>query len=173
MTIRNNQPHRSLAPTATGLRRVVYFIAAGLFLILGVAGVVLPGLPTTPFLLLTSYFLLRSSPALNKRLLNSRFLGPLLRDWDEHRGIRPAVKMRAVLLVIILLSASIGLGGLSTPVNAAILSLGGIGVIVILRLPTIDAREPAADEAPVTAAPHRRPDKSYDGKLSRAIDRAG
>src|SRR5688572_19661559 len=44
-----------------GWRKVVYLLLAGLSLSLGLLGVLLPGLPTTPFVLLGSYFLVRSS----------------------------------------------------------------------------------------------------------------
>ena len=75
-----------------GLRRILYLgLAAGSFG-MSIVGVILPGIPTVPFLLLTSYYLIRSSPALNERLLRSRLFGQMLRDWNEHRAMRPESK---------------------------------------------------------------------------------
>jgi len=129
-------------PRVTGLRRAVYLAAAGLFFLLGMVGVALPGLPTTPFLLVCSYFLLRASPSLHQRLLTARVVGPLLRDWNEHRGLRPEVKFRAMLLVALLLGISITWGQLSTWLTAMVIGLGGIGLAVIAYLPTIPHERP-------------------------------
>ncbi|MCE9607091.1 MAG: YbaN family protein [Planctomycetia bacterium] len=74
-----------------GMRRVLYLAAAGLFFGLSIVGILLPGVPTVPFLLLTSFFLLRSSPALNERLLRARSCGPGLRDGHRQRGVRRRV----------------------------------------------------------------------------------
>lgn len=124
--------------TVTGLRRGVYLLVAGLAFVLGMVGVVLPGLPTTPFLLLTSYLLMRAWPALNERMLRSPFIGSLLRDWHEHRGVRRHIKVRGVVLIIGMLSLSIWLGQFPLPVSIGILACGCIGLTVVIRLPTIE-----------------------------------
>ena len=69
----------ALPPSARGFRRALLLAAAAGTLALGLAGIMLPGLPTTPFVLVASYCLLRSSPALHGRLLHSRLLGGVLR----------------------------------------------------------------------------------------------
>ena len=117
------------------MRRLIYFAVAGFFFVLAVLGAVLPGLPTTPFLLLTSYFLVRTSPQLNSALLRSRFFGPILRDWERHRGVRPHVKMQSVLLVVITLAVTLYFSRLTLPLKGVVLALGLIGILVILRLP--------------------------------------
>lgn len=127
---------------AQGLWRGIYLVLAALFFALGMVGVLLPGLPTTPFLLLTSYFLMRSWPTLNQRMLQSRLIGPILRDWSEHRGVRPAIKLRAVLVVATVLALTAFFGNLPTPLLTGVLSLGAIGMAVIYYLPTI---KPVAD----------------------------
>ena len=70
-------------PQVHGVRKAAYLGLAAFFFGLGATGAILPGLPTTPFLLLTSYFLLRASPKLNERLLNSRMFGSILTDWQS------------------------------------------------------------------------------------------
>ena len=85
-------PSASPPARVHGLRRILYLgLAAGSFG-MSIVGVILPGIPTVPFLLLTSYYLIRSSPALNERLLRSRLFGQMLRDWNEHRAMRPESK---------------------------------------------------------------------------------
>jgi uncharacterized membrane protein YbaN (DUF454 family) len=76
--------------------KLFYLPPAALFFVLAAVGVFIPGLPTTQFLLLTSYFLVRSSPRLNARLQRSRFFGTILMDWHVHGGIRRDVKEKAV-----------------------------------------------------------------------------
>ena len=68
-------PPRQVSP----VRRVV-FVGSGLVCVaLGVLGIVIPGLPTTPFLLAASYLFARSSPRLSAWLAGHRWLGPYLR----------------------------------------------------------------------------------------------
>ncbi len=133
-------------PTVTGWRRVLYVFLGLFFVFLGAVGVVTPVLPTTPFLLLASYFFVRSSPALNAWLLRSRVFGPLLRDWQQYRAVRPRVKVTAVLLVVVAISSSAYFGNLPWYLVAMLIVLGLIGVTVVLRLPVI-RDEPAAPEA--------------------------
>jgi uncharacterized membrane protein YbaN (DUF454 family) len=123
--------------TVTGLRRGVYLLVAGIAFVLGMVGVVLPGLPTTPFLLLTSYLLMRSWPTLNERMLRSPFIGSLLRDWHEHRGVRQHMKVRGIVLIVGMLTLSIWLGDFPLPIAGGILACGCVGLAVVMRLPTI------------------------------------
>lgn len=68
--------------------RGINLALAGASFGMAVVGVAVPGIPTVPFLLVTSFFLVRSSPQLNDRLHQSRLFGPMLRDWQKHRGMR-------------------------------------------------------------------------------------
>ena len=148
MPLRQDQSHVPPTAVVTGPRRIAYLTAAGIFLLLGIAGAMLPVLPTTPFLLLTSYCLARCSPTLHTRLLNSRLFGPILRDWNEHRGVRAAVKMRAAALVVLILAASIYWGRLSFPWAVIVSGLGAIGLTVIAALPTLRRADNATPPAP-------------------------
>jgi uncharacterized membrane protein YbaN (DUF454 family) len=124
-------------PPISTPRRIVYLAIAGVCFALGMLGVILPGLPTTPFLLVTSALLFRSWPAMHQRMMRSRFIGGLLCDWRRHRGIRPHVKVRAITLVVALVAATIYFGALSTTAAAVTILCAGIGIVVILALPTI------------------------------------
>jgi uncharacterized membrane protein YbaN (DUF454 family) len=119
-----------------GLRRILLLFVAGVFFLLGIIGAVLPGLPATPFLLLTSYILVRSSPRLNAALLRSRFLGPILRDWQVHGGVRKDVKVKAVLMVTISVAVTSIVFGYTFLTTLGLLACAAIGIAVILRLPS-------------------------------------
>ena len=121
----------------TGVRRLLYLLAAGFFLLLGVLGVAIPGLPTTPFLLLTSYFLVRTSPELNRKLLNSRLIGPVLTDWQVKRGVRRSIKIKATSVVVLAVSATIFFSEAGPGLCAVVICVAAIGIAVIIKLPTI------------------------------------
>ena len=136
----------SVTPTprpACGVKRVVYRCLGGVCVGVGAAGVVLPGLPTTPFLLLASFFFVRSSPTLHAWLVRSRVFGPFLRDWERHRGVRPRTKALAVAVLAAGVGATALFGNLPWPLLAAVLALALVGLTVILRLPTV--REPRSE----------------------------
>jgi uncharacterized membrane protein YbaN (DUF454 family) len=117
--------------------RVLYLTLAGVFFTLAVLGIALPVLPTTPFLLLTSWCLVRSSPALNARLRNSPLFGPMLRDWDEHHGVRLHVKVTAFCVLAAAVAASSYFGELDTWLRVVLFAGAGIGAFVIVRLKTV------------------------------------
>ena len=66
-----------------GARRILFIALAGVFFVLAIIGVVLPGIPTTPFLLLTSYFLSRSWPRMHQKLMSNKVFGPILRRFQR------------------------------------------------------------------------------------------
>ena len=68
-----------------------------LALALGVLGVVLPVLPTTPFMLLAAGCFAKSSPRLQHWLITHRVFGPPLRNWEERGAIAPGAKRAAAL----------------------------------------------------------------------------
>jgi hypothetical protein len=125
----------NLLPKLDRLRKGIFLALAAAFLSLGLLGIVLPGLPATPFLLLASYFLLRSSPQLHARMLAWPLVGPVLLDWQQHRGVRRRVKIRAVGIVIGTLLLTALLARPSWPILTAMLALGSMGIGVIICLP--------------------------------------
>jgi uncharacterized protein len=70
---------------------------AGLCLVLGVIGVVVPGLPTTPFILLAAWAAARSSPRLHAWLTNHRLFGPMVRNWQEGQTVSRRAKWSATV----------------------------------------------------------------------------
>lgn len=82
------------------------FIALGsLCVALGAIGVVVPGLPTTPFLLLASWLFYRSSERLQKRLLAS-WLGKYIREYENNQGLSVRGKISAIAMMLIMCSIS-------------------------------------------------------------------
>jgi len=73
--------------------KVTYFIAGWVFFILGGIGVILPVLPTTPFMLLALWCFSKSSDRFHNWLYNHRFFGPPLQQWKEYRVIPLSAKI--------------------------------------------------------------------------------
>ncbi|WP_066272718.1 YbaN family protein [Hydrogenophaga palleronii] len=124
------------SPSSSRTVRWLLWLAGTLSLALGLIGVVLPGLPTTPFVLLAAACYAKASPRLHAWLLNHRFLGPMVRDWEQHRSLTRRTKCIAIGSMLLMVSLSAwgfrhqpwALGGL--------LLAGGIGAAVVLRIPT-------------------------------------
>ena len=121
----------------SGLRRGLFVALGGIFVALGFVGVALPGIPTTPFLLLASYFFVRSSPKLHQRLLRSKLFGPTLRDWQRHRGVKRRTKWISISCCSLMICFSIATGGLPWVARIVVLVAGAYGVWFVARLPTV------------------------------------
>lgn len=133
------------------------FVAAGLACVgLAYLGAILPGLPTTPWVLAASYCLARSSPRLQRWLLRSPIFGRLLRDWHEHRGIRRPVKALACATVIVAVTFSVGFAGLPNWLRGAIAACGAVGLCVILFVVPTIRRPDSTVLGAVVAEPHGR-----------------
>jgi hypothetical protein len=127
---------------AKGPLRIVLLVLGFVFVGLATLGVVLPLLPTTPFLLLAAACFAKSSERFYRVLLANRIFGPLIRDWREHR----AIPMRAKLVAIGTMAAVMGstaLFVLESPLaRAALLGFGAALCTWLWRQPTREAQDP-------------------------------
>ncbi|MFC1336336.1 MAG: DUF454 domain-containing protein [gamma proteobacterium symbiont of Clathrolucina costata] len=83
------------------LTRWAALILAYLFLALAVIGVILPGLPTVPFLLLAAWFSAKGSERLHRWLYAHPHFGKLLVDWEQQGAVSRSSKVAAVILLIV------------------------------------------------------------------------
>jgi uncharacterized protein len=79
--------------------KTVFFIFAWISFILGFIGIFLPVLPSTPFFILSAYLFSKSSPRFHAWLLGLPFAGPAIRDWGQHRVVRPRAKFLCAFTV--------------------------------------------------------------------------
>ena len=117
--------------------RVVALFVGLLCVALGLLGIVLPGLPTTPFLLLASWCFSRCSKRLEQALLTSRLFGPLIQDWRRHRAVHRHVRRFAVAFVVTTTIATCGFSSLGFITRSVVFALACVGLCVILRLPVL------------------------------------
>jgi uncharacterized membrane protein YbaN (DUF454 family) len=130
-------PGDAVVDLASGPKRAMYFILAGGAFAMTLVGLVLPGIPTVPFLLATSYFLARSSRRLNRRLNESIFFGSILAEWREHGALSRASKAKLLALTAVIVSVAIFVGPLSLFGIVFVLLVSSLSVFGIIRLPSL------------------------------------
>jgi uncharacterized membrane protein YbaN (DUF454 family) len=120
--------------------RAVFIVLGTIFLALGAIGLVLPVLPTTPFVLLAAACYLRASERLHRRLVQSRTFGPTIVAWQEHGAIPPRAKAIAIALIALTFGLSV-LFVVEPPLMRA--GLVALGIVLAVWL----ARRPSPPEA--------------------------
>ncbi|MDJ0653949.1 MAG: YbaN family protein [Xanthomonadales bacterium] len=111
------------------------FLGLGfVFVALGAVGVVLPVLPTTPFLILAAACFARSSQRWHAWLLNSRLFGPLLRNWEQNRCIPRRAKVAAVVIMGLVGGSSMVFALETLWARAATLLLIAVGIGTLWRI---------------------------------------
>ena len=117
------------------LKKFLLITAGLLSLGLGTLGVVLPLLPTTPFLLLSSYCFIRSSKRLHDWLINHRIFGEYIYNYITHKTIKLETKI--LLIVLLWLSLALSMLNIDNIYVHVILAMVGTGVSIhILTLRT-------------------------------------
>ncbi len=115
--------------------RGVYLALGWVCVVLGAIGVVLPGWPTTVWILVAAFFFARSSPRFYGWIMHHRLFGPLLRDWRDGRGLSARAKTWAVVSIVLSIGTSIVL--IAVPwVSALLLLIAVVLCTYLLTLPT-------------------------------------
>ena len=135
-----------VAAAASGGRRLMYLALAGGAFSMTLVGLVVPGIPTVPFLLATSYYLARSSPRLNERLRHTSFFGPILEEWEHHGGLSRYSKGKLTGLTLAIVSVTIILAPVTPVTLLVIVIISSLSIYGITSMPAL-AEEPQARPA--------------------------
>lgn len=119
-----------------GVMRILFALLGALSLLLGLIGAFLPVLPTTPFILLAALLFSKSSPRVHHWMLNHPWFGTMIRDWQTYRGLRPKIRRRAIVMMIISFAFSIYMVPL-WPVRLGLLITFIMLLAWFLRLPLV------------------------------------
>ncbi|GAB6071253.1 DUF454 family protein [Thiomicrorhabdus hydrogeniphila] len=91
------------------VKRHTYFVLGVLSFITGLIGIVLPILPTTPFMILAAACFAKSSPRFHQALLNNRWIGQDLKRWEQEHTMLRITKVRATWVIVLMFSLSIAI----------------------------------------------------------------
>ena len=108
-----------------------------LFVLAAIVGVILPGIPTTPFLLLASWCFSRSSRRFEAALKRSPILGPFLDSWQRHRAVTRRTKLVACLSIVVMTSVTVFVVSVAAAVKVVTVVGALCGITLILRLPSM------------------------------------
>jgi uncharacterized membrane protein YbaN (DUF454 family) len=143
------------ARAATGIRRPIHLaLAAGSFA-MTLIGLVVPGIPTVPFLLATSYYLARSSPLLDDKLRRTAFLGPIIQEWEQFGGLSRSSKGKLIGLTVAIILVTVAFAQ-PTPVTLVlILIFSSLSLYGIIRMPGLPEAQRASlgTDRPALIAP--------------------
>ena len=110
--------------------RLIYFIIAWISLVLGLLGIVLPILPTTPFLLLTVVCFSKSSTRFEKWFQQTKLYRLYVADYRETKSIEKSRKKKIIIYIYVLMAISIYFA----PILAVKIGLGVLTIFITYYL---------------------------------------
>jgi len=122
------------------MKRILLIMVGWLCVVLATLGVVLPLLPTTPFLLLAAWCFARSSPRFHHWLLHRSWFGSYLRHWQAYRALPKGAKPKAVALIVTTFAISIYFVPLFW-VRILLVCMMFALLIMMWRLPVVDLEQ--------------------------------
>ncbi|WP_105664332.1 DUF454 family protein [Cronobacter dublinensis] len=122
------------------MQRTILLILGWLAVVLATLGVVLPLLPTTPFLLLAAWCFARSSPRFHHWLLYRSWFGGYLRHWQQYRAMPPGAKLRAILVILATFAISLWMVKIFWVRVLLLVILSGL-LIFMWRIPVVDEKQ--------------------------------
>jgi len=146
-------------------QRRLYLAAGMLFLVLGALGVVIPVLPTTPFLLLAAAMFMRSSGRLYLWLTNHRLFGAFIRNYRLYRAVPLRSKVLALVFLVLTIGYSVIFVLESWWLRALLLAVAIVVSRHIIRLKTLTPdmlAEIRRRELSAGALPAVKPDPALD-----------
>ena len=120
------------------LIRLIFVFLGSIFVGLAVIGIFIPGLPTTPFLILAAYFYIRSSNKLYNWLINNKILGVYIKGYLSGKGMPLRAKIVSLMLMWIFGSFAVlyGIPNSLAFVKIIVFIILLIGTIFLLRVKT-------------------------------------
>ena len=136
MTNAADEPALQRPPQRARPVRALLLVLGTVFLGIAALGIVVPVLPTTPFVLLAAACYLRASERLHDRLVRSRTFGPTIVAWEEAGAIPPRAKAIAIVMVILSFGLSITFVVEPPLMRVGLVTLGTVLVVWLARRPS-------------------------------------
>ncbi|MGQ9612953.1 MAG: YbaN family protein [Chloroflexus sp.] len=119
------------------LVRVILLTVGSVALLIAALGLVIPGLPTTPFVLIAAACYIRSSERLYRWLVTNRFFGPVIETWRKERGLTLRTKLMTFVLVWCMLGGTALFLVENVIIQMILIGLAVIKTFVLIRLRTV------------------------------------
>ena len=111
--------------------KIIFYCCGWISIILGIAGIFLPILPTTPFAILAAWCFSKSSERWHQWLLNHKVFGPTIREWERDGVINSRAKTLASSMNVLLFSYTLIFVNVSIVIKSVVTSIG-VGVLVFI-----------------------------------------
>lgn len=116
--------------------KALYVTLGSLSLGAGIAGIVLPGVPTTPFLLLSAALYFKSSERLYKWLINHKIFGKFIKNYRENKSLSRYTKIISIITMWIMITLSVTLFIDNDIIRVIVVALGITGTVFMLKIKT-------------------------------------
>ncbi len=113
--------------------RLIYIVLGWCAVALGLVGVILPVLPTTPFLLVAAFAFGKGSPEARAWLIEHAHFGPAIRNWEENGAISRGAKVLACSMMALVLGASLILGAALWVIALQVVAMGSGAAFILTR----------------------------------------
>ena len=122
------------------MRKKFLIVCGMICIVIGITGIFLPVLPTTPFLLLAAACFYRSSPRFYGLLMESRVLGTYIRNYRDGKGIPMAVKTVTIIILWVTILVSAILLVHIVAVKIILIGIAATVTIHLMRIKTLEKK---------------------------------
>ncbi len=105
-------------------------LLGGIFLIAAIVGVFIPIVPQIPFAIISAFFFSKGSPKFHAWIRKNKHLGPPVKDWEDHRVLRP--KLKIISTIAMIGGAAIGHWKLNTPWPWILDAIFALSIVFVL-----------------------------------------
>ncbi len=117
--------------TKNPIAKILWILLGSFFVMIGAIGAVVPGLPTTLFLILAAACYIRSSQKLYDWLIKNKTFGPYLKDYREGKGMPKSAKILAVSMIIIFAGYAVIFAIEDLAIRILVAAFGLIGIFYV------------------------------------------
>ena len=118
----------------SGIKQKLMIALGWFFVILGIIGALLPLMPTTVFLIIALGLFSKSSPRFHKMLLNNKFFGKDLKQWEQNKTMSRSSKKKATVVILISFGLSIAILHGRIGLQLMLVSIAAILLLIIWRI---------------------------------------
>jgi uncharacterized membrane protein YbaN (DUF454 family) len=114
-------------------QKYVHLALGWICVLLGVIGALLPVMPTTVFLILAAFFFNKGSPRIRQWLITHPTFGPPIQNWEDTKSIAPRIKLLAIGMMAVSLTASVIFGLPLKVIIIQSLCMSGASLYILTR----------------------------------------